>query len=134
MTPEDYIDGCGCVVGQSTEIIARSDLLAVVRNRKNLEEMEGHNPCSYEFISEITVLELRSMKLFNFLAGACVALMIGAGATLAWGQATKPNMPNGSTAIAPAATSPTGDAGLPALTPLPRGPWCGLFTWHRVAT
>jgi len=47
------------------------------------------------------------MKLFNYLAGAGVALMIGAAAPLAWGQATGPSMPSGSTAVAPAATSPT---------------------------
>jgi len=47
------------------------------------------------------------MKLFNFVAGVGVALMVGSAAPIAWGQATEPSAPSGSTAIAPAATSPT---------------------------
>jgi hypothetical protein len=47
------------------------------------------------------------MKLFNFVAGIGVALMVGSAAPLAWGQVTEPSAPSASTAIAPAATSPT---------------------------
>ncbi len=47
------------------------------------------------------------MKFFNLLAGAGAALIIGTAVPLAWGQATEPAAPNGSTATAPLATSPT---------------------------
>jgi hypothetical protein len=52
------------------------------------------------------ILEVMLMKLFNFMAGVGVAVMLGATAPLAWGQATEPSLPSGATAIAPAATSP----------------------------
>lgn len=62
------------------------------------------------------------MKVLNFVAGVGVALMVGSSAPLAWGQATEPGMPNGSTAIAPAATSPT----VPGEKAAPGAPGSGM--------
>lgn len=55
------------------------------------------------------------MKLINMIAGVGMAMTVGFAAPLAWGQATEPSIPSGSTAIAPAATSPTvpGDKAAP---------------------
>jgi hypothetical protein len=63
------------------------------------------------------------------LANVGVTLMVGLAVPLAWGQATEPGMA-GSTAVAPAAASPTvpaervapGVPGIPPNTPRPLGP------------
>jgi hypothetical protein len=47
------------------------------------------------------------MKLTNYVAGVGIALIVGATAPIAWGQVTEPNVINGTTTIAPAATLPT---------------------------
>ncbi len=69
------------------------------------------------------------MKLFNFVAGVGVALMVGLAASLAWGQATEPSAPSGSTAVAPAAMSPT----VPGEKAAPGAPGSGISTSHTSA-
>ena len=69
------------------------------------------------------------MNLTKCLASIGMTLMVGLPVPLAWGQATEPRMA-GSTAGAPAATSPTvpaervapGVPGIPPNTPRPLGP------------
>lgn len=69
------------------------------------------------------------MNLAKCLAGVGVTLTVGLAVPLAWGQATEPGMA-GSTALAPAATSPTvpaervapGVPGIPPNTSRPLGP------------
>ena len=61
------------------------------------------------------------MKLINYIAGAGIAALIGVTGPFAWCQVSEPSAPNGATAIAPAATSPT----VPAEKAAPGAPGSG---------